>query len=74
MIIIFGVSDETYIEIINVMPNAIKNVEQDYNTVNIEMTPATDIDTNNILEYVTLKHGTKFIHINYSDFHYIKIS
>lgn len=74
MIIIFGVSNETYTEIISVMPNAIKNVEQDYNTINIEMTPAVDIDTNNMLKYVTLKHGTKFVHINYSDFHYIKIS
>lgn len=74
MIIIFGVSNETHTEIMNVMPNVIKSVEQDYNTVNIELTPATDIDTNNMLKYVTLKRGTKFIHINYSDFHYIKIS
>lgn len=74
MITIHELSREVYTSILKVMPNAIGEVEQDYVTVSLKVTPTTDIDTNNMLKYVTLKHGTKFVHINYSDFHYITVS
>lgn len=74
MFTIHELSREAYASIMKMMLPAIKDVVHEYDTVTIEMTPTTDIDTNNMLKYVTLKHGTKFVHINYSDFHYISIS
>jgi hypothetical protein len=74
MIKIHDLSRSAYTSIISVMPNSLRDVEQHYETVTIEMKPAVDIDTNNMMKYITLKHGTKFVHINYSDFYYITVS
>jgi hypothetical protein len=74
MITIHELSREAYTSILKVMPNAIREVEQDYVTVSLKVTSATDIDTNNMSKYITLKNGTKFVHINCCDFHYITIS
>lgn len=74
MITIHELSRDAYTEILIRMPSMIKEVEQEYDTVNIELKPATDIDINNMLKYVTLKHGTKQMSIDFKHFHYITIT
>ena len=74
MLIIHELSNSVYDEIKNVMPNAIKECEHEVGTVTITFKPSVDIDTDLMLQYITLKHCTKFIHISLRDFHYITIS
>lgn len=74
MITIHELSREAYTEILLRMPSAIKEAEQDYDTVTIDLKPSVDISTNNMLNYVVLTHGNKTLSILNKHFHYISIS
>lgn len=75
MITINNLSKEAYNSILSVMPQVVHTVTSynDLQTFSITLTPMTDIDTNNILKYVTLKYGNKFVYIYYRDFSLITI-
>lgn len=74
MITLHELSRDVYTEILRVMPHAIKETEQEYDTVTVVCKSSVDIDTDCTLQYVTLKWGIKFIHISFKDFHYITVS
>lgn len=56
------------------MPNAFKNVEQDYGTVTLSFKPSAELITLTPVKQILVRVGTKAIRLNYTDFHYITIS
>lgn len=74
MITLHELSRDVYTEILRVMPQAIRETNQEYDTVTVVCKPNVDIDTDCTIQYVTLKWCTKFIHISFKDFHYIIVS
>ena len=73
MITIHDLSRDAYTSILREIPQAIRDVEQGYETVFVQLSPATDIVTHNMLKYVSIRYGTKSVSIDYNDFREISI-